>query len=117
MVRLAGRFGAIAIPGDRKVHDRPTPTLGGGAMFVGMVAGIGVASLLGQFDSMFESPSNIVGVVAAALVIFATGAIDDIRDVSAPAKVAGIVLAGSILALSGVSIVNVPLPIVGFTVL
>ena len=117
MVRLAARFGAIAVPNDRKVHESPTPTLGGGAMFLGMVAGLGVAASLGQFDSMFESPANVVGVVAAALVIFVTGVIDDIREVSAPAKVAGIVLAGSILALAGISIVNVPLPIVGFTVL
>ena len=117
MVRLAARLGAIAVPNDRKVHESPTPTLGGGAMFLGMVAGLGVAASLGQFDSMFESPANVVGVVAAALVIFVTGVIDDIREVSAPAKVAGIVLAGSILALAGISIVNVPLPIVGFTVL
>jgi UDP-GlcNAc:undecaprenyl-phosphate GlcNAc-1-phosphate transferase len=117
MMRLAGRLGAIAIPNDRKVHAAPTPTLGGGAMFIGMVAGIGAASLLGQFDTMFESPANIIGVVGAAFVIFVTGVIDDVREVSAPAKVAGIVLAGSILALAGISIVNVPLPVVGFTVL
>ena len=46
-----------------------------------------------------------------------TGVIDDIREVRRLAKVAGIVLAGSILALAGISIVNVPLPIIGFTVL
>ena len=111
MVRLAGRLGAIAIPNDRKVHATPTPTLGGGAMFIGMLAGVGVASTLGQFDTMFESRENIIGVVVGAFVIFMTGVIDDIREVSAPAKVAGIVLAGSILALAGISIVNVPLPI------
>lgn len=117
MMRLAVRLGAIAHPADRKVHARSTPSLGGGAMFLGMLAGIGTASLLGQFDSMFESMSNIVGVVAASAIMFATGLIDDIRDVSPPAKVAGMVLAGSTLALAGISIVNVPLPIVGFTVL
>jgi UDP-GlcNAc:undecaprenyl-phosphate GlcNAc-1-phosphate transferase len=66
---------------------------------------------------MFESRENIIAVVVGAFVIFMTGVIDDIREVSAPAKVAGIVLAGSILALAGISIVNVPLPIIGFTVL
>lgn len=117
MMWLARRLGAIAVPSDRMVHDRPTPTLGGGAMFLGMLAGLAVAGQLDQFATMFESPANIAGVVGAALVIFLTGVIDDIREVSAPAKVAGIVLAGSILALAGISIVNVPLPIVGFTVL
>ena len=42
-------------------------------------------------------PRNIVGVVAAAVVMWLTGLVDDIRDVSAPAKMAGIVLSGSML--------------------
>lgn len=117
MMRFAQRVGAIAYPNDRKVHAKPTPSLGGGAMFIGLFAGIGAASLLGQFNSMFESMTNIAGVLLASTIMFATGLIDDIRDVSPPAKVAGMVLAGSTLALAGISIVNVPLPILGFTVL
>ena len=117
MIRLADRLGAIATPGDRKIHERPTPTLGGGAMFLGMVAGVTCASLLPQFRAMFETPVYILGVVLAAGVIFLTGVIDDIREVSAPAKVAGIVFSGSILVLAGISIDNVPLPLIGFTVL
>lgn len=117
MMRLAARVGAIAHPSDRKVHAKPTPSLGGGAMFLGLLAGIAVASRLSQFSTMFESVTNVVGVLIAAAIMFATGLIDDIRDVSPPAKVAGMVLAGSTLALAGISIVNVPLPLLGFTVL
>ncbi|MEZ5322226.1 MAG: MraY family glycosyltransferase [Microthrixaceae bacterium] len=116
-LRVARRVGAIAMPNDRKVHDRPTPQFGGPAMMVGVMAGVGTAAFLGQFRAMFESPANIVGVLVSAMMIVAVGAIDDIREVSAPAKVAGIVLAGSVLVLSGLSIVNLPLPILGFTVL
>ena len=116
-MRLARRFGAVVSPGDRHIHTSPTPTLGGAAMFVGLLAGLGVAALMGQFRTVFESPANVVGVVAAATVMFGSGLIDDLRDVSAPAKLAGMVLSGSILTLSGVSIVNVPLPLIGFTVL
>jgi UDP-GlcNAc:undecaprenyl-phosphate GlcNAc-1-phosphate transferase len=116
-MRVARRLGAVVQPGDRHVHTRPTPTLGGLAMFVGLLTGLGVAGQLDQFRTVFESPANVVGVLAAALVMFASGLIDDIRDVSAPAKLAGMVLSGSILQLSGISIVNVPLPFVGFTVL
>lgn len=117
MVRLAHRSGAVAIPSDRRVHTRPTPTLGGGAMFLGMFAGIGAASALGQFSTMFESLGNLGAVAAAATVMFVSGVVDDIREVSAPAKMAGIVLSGSILSLGGITIVNLPLPFVGFTVL
>ena len=35
-------------------------------------------------------------------VMFAVGALDDLRDVSPPAKIAGMVLAGSLLSLFGV---------------
>jgi UDP-GlcNAc:undecaprenyl-phosphate GlcNAc-1-phosphate transferase len=86
-------------------------------MFVGMLAGLAAATQLTQFDAMFSSSGNVIAVVVSAAIMFATGFIDDVREVSAPAKIAGMVLAGSVLSLTGASIVNVPLPIVGFTVL
>lgn len=115
--RLARRLGAVAEPGERMIHLRSTPLMGGGAMFCGLLAGIAVASLVGEFDEVFSSPTDIIGVIAAATTIFVSGAVDDAREVSAPAKLAGMVLAGSILALFGISIVNLPLPFIGFTVL
>ena len=48
-----------------------------------------------QFNRMAK-----LGVLAAAFVIWLTGLIDDLRDVSAPAKVAGMVLSGSILTIN-----------------
>ena len=42
---LAIRFGAVVTPSSdaRHVHTRPTPTLGGMAMFVGFLAAMAVA--------------------------------------------------------------------------
>ena len=48
--------------------------------------------------------------VLAATVIFAVGLIDDLREVSAPAKVAGMVLAGIVLVRFGVSILFLRIP-------
>lgn len=117
LIRLSGRLGAIAEPNDRRVHERPTPTLGGLGMLLGLGAGLAVGALAGGFDAVFENRTAVLGVVGAALIIGATGFVDDLRDVSAPAKVAGMILAGSVLSLAGLTIVNVPLPFVGFTVL
>ena len=117
VIWLANRTGAIAQPDDRRVHDRPTPSIGGLGMMFGLVAGLFVASLLGGFSQVFSVPSNVWGVAGAAVIIFVTGLIDDYRDVSAPAKVAGTVLSGSVLSLAGITIVNVPIPFIGFTVL
>ncbi|HTN99221.1 MAG TPA: MraY family glycosyltransferase, partial [Microthrixaceae bacterium] len=114
---LSMRTGAVAQPGDRTVHARPTPVLGGTALFLGLLAGLAVASRLPHFEPVFEAPTNLLGVLAAATVMWLTGLIDDIRDVSAPAKLAGMVLAGSILTMVGLTIIYFRLPFVGFTVL
>ena len=80
---------------------------------------MGVASLLGAFDDVAFAPSSIAfGVVISAIVIFATGLIDELRKVrgegvSAPAKLAGMVLAGSVLSLAGVSTIFFRVPFLG----
>jgi UDP-GlcNAc:undecaprenyl-phosphate/decaprenyl-phosphate GlcNAc-1-phosphate transferase len=114
---LSRRLGILAAPGDRTVHATPTPVLGGAALFIGLVGALGVASQLEEFRPVFDAPINVIGVIAAAFVIWLTGLIDDIRDVSAPAKVAGMVLSGSLLTLVGMSIIYFRVPFLGFTVL
>lgn len=111
---LAVRVGAVAAPSARKVHERPTPSLGGLAMLGGVGAGLLTAWIMGTFDAVFRSFTDISGVVIAALIIFAVGVADDIREVSAPAKVAGIVLSGTVLALAGVSVLWFRVPFAGF---
>ncbi len=110
---VARRVGAIAAPDDRKVHERPTPSLGGLAMLGGIAAGLAAAALSGDFEPVFRSATDLVGVVLAGLLIFVVGLADDIRDVSAPAKVAGIMLAGVILAFAGVSVLWLRVPFAG----
>ena len=55
--------------------------------------------------------------VLAAGAMFAVGLIDDVRDMSAPAKMAGQVLAASILYFSGVTMYEFKIPLAGFFVL
>jgi UDP-GlcNAc:undecaprenyl-phosphate GlcNAc-1-phosphate transferase len=114
---LSRRSGALAHPGDRTVHATPTPILGGGALFFGLLVALGVAWRMDEFAAVFDSPGNVLGVIAAAFVIWLTGLIDDLRDVSAPAKMAGMVLSGSILTLVGLTIIYFRVPFLGFTVL
>jgi UDP-GlcNAc:undecaprenyl-phosphate GlcNAc-1-phosphate transferase len=101
---LAIRFGAVVAPSSdaRHVHTKPTPTLGGAAMFVGFLAAIAVASQMEQFREVFHDNSEPVGLLLGAGVMFVTGALDDLIEVSPPAMVAGQVLAASLLTLFGV---------------
>ena len=44
---------------ERDVHKSPTPRIGGLAMFIGLVAGVGVAGSFGWFESLFLNPCPI----------------------------------------------------------
>ena len=114
--RIAIRVGYIAHPGDRSVHERPIPYGGGAAMFVGFLVAVLAASAIPQFRQIYVDP-EMMGVVLAAGAMFAVGLIDDVRDMSAPAKVAGQVLAASILYFTGVTMYEVKIPLAGFFVL
>ncbi len=115
--RLAVTVGAVVKPDERRVHARPTPTLGGAGMLLAFLVAMGVAALLPQFRSIFTSSSEPLGLVMAAVVILSVGVLDDMRDVSAPAKVAGQVFGGSVLALAGVTMFFFRIPFADFVVL
>jgi UDP-GlcNAc:undecaprenyl-phosphate GlcNAc-1-phosphate transferase len=120
--RLSLRFRLYPKIRERDVHTRPTPRLGGVAMFFGVVVAFGLASQfsslgflgsadgLGRFDLIFSEPGKIVGLLSAALLIVLIGVVDDIWDLEWWTKLAGQMIAGGILALSGVQIYTIPLP-------
>jgi len=107
---LVTRVGIIDYPSDRKVHERPTPTLGGAALFVGVVGAGSIAYLMSDFREVFTRSSEGIGIAAGALVVFALGAVDDVRNLPAPVKLAGQVFASGILFLAGVKMQFVLLP-------
>jgi UDP-GlcNAc:undecaprenyl-phosphate GlcNAc-1-phosphate transferase len=114
--RLSTRWGAVVKPDERRIHEHPTPTLGGIAMLVALLAAMGVARFLPGFGPIFQS-SEPFGLAMAAIVILAVGVLDDLREVSAPAKVAGQVFAASILGLAGVVMFYFRIPFFDFYVL
>lgn len=107
---LAVRYGAVVAPDDRHVHLEPTPTAGGAAMLLGALVAVAVASLLDDFNLVLAARTEVLGVIVAATIIFAVGFIDDLREISPPAKIAGMVLAGSVLSMTGVSILVFRVP-------
>ena len=116
--RLAIRRNLLVAPGERKVHERPMPNIGGVAMLGGVMAGLLAAALMSDFEDVFESSTAPFGIAVAATVIFGVGLLDDVRKVhgegvSAPAKLAGIVLAGGVLSLAGVSTIFFRVPFLG----
>ncbi|WP_426515889.1 MraY family glycosyltransferase [Diaminobutyricibacter sp. McL0618] len=102
----------------RDVHTRPTPRLGGIAMFLGIVVAFGAAYLLSsQFTILrliFADPGPILAILLASLLIVAIGVADDVWDLDWMTKLAGQFVAAGLVAWLGVQIYS--LPIGGITV-
>jgi len=115
--RISVKAGFLVEPDERNVHLEPTPSLGGVAMLCGLLAGVLTAWGIGDFSSVFAAPTEIVGLMIASIFICIVGVVDDIRPISAPAKVAGMVVAGSVLSLTGISLLVLRIPFLDLIIL
>ncbi len=110
-ISLATKIGYVDVPKDRKVHAKTTAYGGGAAMFVGFCVAMIVASVLPGLSPVFRSSSEALGVLLAGAAVFVVGLVDDFRDMSAPAKMAGQVLAASILYFAGATMYQFHIPL------
>ena len=92
----------------RDVHTRPTPRLGGVAMFVGVLVAFAVGSQLPTLSIVFSEPGKILAVLGAAAIIVGIGVADDIWDLDWLTKLAGQIIAAALLAWQGIQIVQLP---------
>lgn len=74
IIRFAFRFNMLDMPNSRKVHSTPTPKIGGIAVACGFTLSI---LLTGA-----QSP-ELIAIITASLLIFISGALDDMFDLSA----------------------------------
>src|ERR1700691_274520 len=115
--KISLKIGYTAAPDERKVHESVTPYGGGAAMLIGFCVALLVALFVPSLRAVITSSHEMLGVLLAAGVIFVVGVLDDFREMSAPAKVAGQILAASILYFSGATMYQLKLPFAGFVVL
>ena len=74
MRMLAFRIGAVDRGQGRRVHDGLVPRLGGGAIFLGLMAPLLFVMLRGARSA---ASGQLVAILLAATIIFAAGVIDD----------------------------------------
>jgi len=115
--KVARRMGWVVEPDDRRVHTVATPDVGGIAMFIGFIVAFAASRLMDVFDPLYANFSEPRGVLVAATAIFLVGFIDDIREISAPAKVMGTIAAGAILVYYGVQMLYFRVPFLDVYVL
>ncbi len=108
--RLAIRAGAIAVPRGRDVHTVPIPRLGGVAMYIGVLAGVFVASQLPVLRRAFDYSSETRAVIVAGGLIVLVGALDDRFGIDALTKLAGQATSAGVLVLLGVQWFVLPIP-------
>ncbi|MHB8241601.1 MAG: glycosyltransferase family 4 protein [Solirubrobacteraceae bacterium] len=108
-MRFARLIGAIDEPRDRGLSERPTPLLGGLAIFAGVL----VAGLIWLPASYFKQHNLWEGVLVAAGVITLVGAVDDRFELHPAVKLVGQILAAVIVVHYGVAVKAITLPFVG----
>ncbi|NUQ74701.1 MAG: undecaprenyl/decaprenyl-phosphate alpha-N-acetylglucosaminyl 1-phosphate transferase [Polyangiaceae bacterium] len=113
--RLAHRVGAVSQPSARHVHERPTPRLGGLAIFVAFFAPlIGLFFVDSPVAVMFTSePRKVLGLFLGSLVMCGVGVADDTRGMRALYKFLAQIAAGVIAFECGFEIRAVSLPLFG----
>lgn len=104
--RLCERCGWVAEPGGRRLHAHPTPTIGGIAMYIGLVVTLLATFTFGFIDSAFQRSEfetmRIWLVILASLPIFLIMWADDVRELPALPRllvqiIAGLIAVGSFL--------------------
>ena len=103
-MRFARRVGAVDRARGRGLAPGGTPLLGGLAIF----AGGAIAGVL-----LLPGSDELHGILAGAAVITVVGAIDDRWELSAAWKLAGQIVAATIVVQAGVSVDNVTIPFLG----
>jgi UDP-GlcNAc:undecaprenyl-phosphate GlcNAc-1-phosphate transferase len=86
----------MAIPSSRGVHRRPTPLLGGVAIFVAFLIAVGVGGAL----TGAISPERIFGFLGGATLVFTMGVIDDRVNLGWFSKLLGQIVAAILLLAS-----------------
>ncbi len=108
--RLAFRFDAVAVVRDRDVHSRPIPYFGGLAMLAGVTAAFIAAVNLPWLGSFNLVRHDTWSVFWAAAIIAGVGALDDMYELGAIAKISGQALAAGVAVANGVRFYWIPLP-------
>ena len=108
---IATRLGAVDKPSARRINKRTTPRMGGIAIFLALIAAVIVqyhgTMQLGWPPVLIPSPRMSVDYYLLAvsfLVIFLTGAVDDVVQLKPLPKLAGQVLAACIAVAGGLRI-------------
>ncbi len=108
--KLSFIIGAVDEPGDRKVHKKKMPRLGGVAIFISFVVSLLIFLPLREMDSL-------LGLLLGGLIILVIGIIDDIYCIRPVYKLAGQIFAALVFVGFGSQVIYLSTPFEGMVYL
>ncbi len=106
VISLAHKIGAIDVPKDaRRVHKKPTPLIGGLAIFLGFIVSVICFAVIDK---------ETAGILIGCAIIVTVGMIDDITDMKAIVKLLCQIVAAAVVVYSGVRIEHFANPFARF---
>ena len=103
-MRLAHKVGAIDFPGERKIHNKPIPRLGGLAIISGFL--LSVLYLLFILNNGIKLMGFFLGIIILGITCF----IDDSKNIPAWVKLLAQILSAVIVTVCGVKIDMIAVP-------
>jgi UDP-GlcNAc:undecaprenyl-phosphate GlcNAc-1-phosphate transferase len=122
--RIGLRYKLYPTIRDRDVHSTPTPRLGGIAMYLGVVAAMGLSAVNPFFSIIWSDPQQMFAILGAMSLTVLVGVADDLWDLDWFIKLGAQFLAAGLVAgwgqlqiyalpIGGVTVVSGP---VGFAI-
>lgn len=116
VLRLALRFHIHPEVRERDVHARPTPRLGGVAMYIGMLAAFFAGAFVPQLATIYADPVRNLALLGATGFIVLIGVLDDLFDLDWMLKLGAQIAAAAVIAFFAVQVVSIPNPFGGVTI-
>jgi len=82
LIPVATKIGWVDHPGERKVHESKTPTIGGAAVFVALIAAYFMARTTGAVPDFATVPFFLI-LLQGGAVLFLVGLLDDLVELNA----------------------------------
>jgi len=112
---LSDRLGAFDLPSARRVHGGRVPTLGGLAIAIPLYVGLGLLSMWPNAisEAFFATGGHVFGLLVGGAIVVAAGVYDDVRGLSAGAKLSCQILAALVTCAMSRPVALISLPLVG----
>jgi UDP-GlcNAc:undecaprenyl-phosphate GlcNAc-1-phosphate transferase len=109
VIKYCDQHNLYDMPGPRKIHSKPTPRLGGVALFAAYFFGL-IPGFLLLPDLWWANVKTLIGIFLGGVIIFGLGLVDDIKGVRPLVKLSWQVVACLVLVAFDIRLeaINIP---------